>query len=274
MRNLLIILLLGFMSITVRGQLEVGLFGGGSFYMGDLNPSVPFLQTNPAIGLLARYNLNSRWVARLSGYQGVLTGDDDVSGFLPQRSLSFRSGITELAGIMEFHFLPYYNGSMKEYWTPYLFGGAAMLYHRPQRNEQDLRDFGTEGQNDRGQLPITEARDRYSYFAFSIPFGMGIKYSFSKRISATIEWGMRKTFVDYIDDVSTTYYLDALDNPDVIDNTNREDALYSDPLLEHNALMQRGNSKTTDWYSFAGLTLTYYIDMINRNKCSDFEERY
>jgi len=273
MRNVLIILLLGFMSISGKAQLEVGVFGGGSYYIGDLNPSVPFMQTGPAFGLLARYNLNSRWVARLSGYQGVIKGDDDVSGFLPDRSLSFKSGISELAGIMEFHFLRYYNGSMKEYWTPYLFGGLAMLYHRPQRNEQDLKDFGTEGQNDRADLPSGESRSQYSYYSMSIPFGMGVKYSFSKRISATIEWGMRKTFTDYLDDVSTTYYVNAL-NPNPTLPVTQEELEYSDPLMNHDAMMQRGNSKTNDWYSFAGITLTYYIDMINRNKCSDFETRY
>ena len=274
MRNLLIVVLLGFMSITVKGQLEVGAFAGGSFYMGDLNPNVPFRQTNPAFGILARYNLNSRWVARLSGYQGILTGDDDVTNFLPERSLSFKSGISELAGIMEFHFLPYFNGSMKEYWTPYLFGGAAMLYHRPQRNEKDLRDFGTEGQNNRGDLPATENRDEYSYFVLSIPFGMGVKYSFSERISATVEWGMRKTFTDYLDDVSQTYYLNVLSGDNTNNDVSQEEIEYSDPLLNHNAMMQRGNSKTNDWYSFAGITLTYYIDMINRNKCSEFQEQY
>jgi hypothetical protein len=273
MRKYIIILLVLFATPGLKAQLEVGFFGGTSFYMGDLNPNIPFLQPDFAYGVLARYNFSSRWAAKMNLYQGVIHGDDEVSNFQSERALTFRSGITELGGTMEFHFLPYFNGSMRSYWTPYLFAGAAMVYHRPQRNETDLRDYGTEGQyNTQFLLPPDTERPEYSYYSFSIPFGIGLKYSFSKRISASLEWGMRKTFTDYLDDVSTTYYTSAAL---VSQGTQEyEDLLYSDPNLSHEPNMQRGNSQTNDWYSFAGLTITYFIDLRNRNKCSDFEESY
>ena len=261
---LVFILLTG---MGAQAQMEVGLFAGGSYYMGDLNPNLPFLQTKPAYGVIGRYTINSRWAGRMHFYKGVLTADDKVSNFLPDRSLSFKSGINELAGAIEFHFLPYYIGSLKSYWTPYLMVGGALLYHRPQLNERDLKDFGTEGQNNTAFLNGAD-RPQYSYFAFSIPFGMGVKYSFSEKISTSIEWGMRKTFTDYLDDVSTTYYLPSTLDPSDPDYANQG---YSDPNRDHEPLMQRGNSKTNDWYAFAGITLTYYIDLRNRNKCSDFE---
>ncbi|MFU8843400.1 MAG: DUF6089 family protein [Bacteroidales bacterium] len=266
-------LLLPFFFITLSGaaQLELGFFGGGSFYMGDLNPSVPFLQTRPAFGVLSRYNFSSRWVAKVNLYQGKIVGDDEVSDFQPDRALSFESGITEFGGVMEFHFLPYFIGSMRNYYTPYLFGGIAAVFHRPKRDEKDLRDFGTEGQNNTTFLEPGTTRPEYSYTVLAIPFGMGIKYSFSHRISASIEWGMRKTFFDYLDDVSTTYYLPSNLDPGHPDYPNQ---LYSDPNRIHEPMMQRGNSKTTDWYSFAGITLTYYLDLRNRNKCSEFQDHY
>ena len=260
-----------FIVLSSSAQLELGVFGGGSFYMGDLNPSIPFLQTKPAFGVLSRYNFNSRWVAKANLYQGNIAGDDDVSGFLPERELPFESGITEFGGVMEFHFLPYFNGSMRNFYTPYLFGGMAVLFHRPKRDEKDLRDFGTEGQNNSTFLEPGTSRPEYSYVILSIPFGIGIKYSFSHRIAASVEWGMRKTFFDYLDDVSTTYYLPSNLDPGHPDYQNQ---LYSDPNRIHEPMMQRGNSKTTDWYSFAGLTLTYYLDLRNRNKCSEYQDRY
>lgn len=273
MRKLIIIFLVLIASAGAKAQLEVGLFAGTSYYMGDLNPNIPFLQSEFAYGFLARYNLSSRWAMKMNVYQGKIRGDDDVANFIPDRGLSFSSGITELGGTMEFHFLPYYNGSLRSYWTPYLFAGAAMVYHRPKRNEADLRDFGTEGQyNTQYLLPPDTERPEYSYYSFSIPFGMGVKYSFSKRIAASLEWGMRKTFTDYLDDVSTTYYTSV----DLVTQGSDEydDLVYSDPTLSHQPNMQRGNSKTNDWYSFAGLTITYFIDLRNRNKCSDFEQNY
>ncbi|MBE0654932.1 MAG: hypothetical protein IH594_14115 [Bacteroidales bacterium] len=275
MRKLKLFILLMIITISGSAQLEIGVFGGGSFYMGDLNPNIPFLQTNLAYGLLARYNLSSRWAAKINLYQGTLAGDDAVSKFLPERSLSFTNDITEFGANMEFHFLSYYNGSMKEYWTPYLFAGLALLYQNPQLDQKDLKDFGTEGQNDVSYLEalIGEKVDRpgYNNFVISIPFGMGIKYSFSEKIAASLEWGMRKTFFDYLDDVSTTYYLPADLDPSDPDYQLQQ---YSDPNGNHDPWMQRGNSSTTDWYSFAGITITYYIDLRNKNKCSDFETRY
>ncbi|MEZ5197745.1 MAG: DUF6089 family protein [Bacteroidales bacterium] len=238
--------------------------------MSDINPSVPFMQSSLAYGLIGRYTLNSRWVGRVNLYKGILAGDDKVAGYLPDRSLEFKSNIWELAGIMEFNFLPYFTGSKKNFWTPYLFGGAALLYHRPKVGNTDLRDKYTEGQNNTAFLN-GESRPDYSYYTFSIPFGMGVKYSFSRRIAASLEWGMRKTFTDYIDDISTTYYLPANLSPG---DDNYVAQGWSDPNRDHDPLMQRGNAKTNDWYSFFGLTLTYNINLTNRNKCSDFENRY
>lgn len=265
-----------FILVSVSGakaQLEVGLFGGTSFYMGDLNPNTPFLKPDLAYGLLARYNLSSRWAMKGNVYQGTIHGDDAATGFWPGRELTFDSRITEFAGTFEFHFLPYFNGSMRSYWTPYLFAGAAIVNHKPTREGTDLRDFGTEGQyNTLHLVPPDTDRPEYSYYSFSIPFGVGIKYSISKKIAAALEWGMRKTFTDYLDDVSTTYFTSA----DLASQGTEEyeSLLYSDPTLSHQPNMQRGNSKTNDWYSFAGLTITYYFDLRKRNKCSDFEERY
>lgn len=272
MRNFILLIFISFASLSLHAQLEVGIFGGGSFYMGDLNPTKPFHQSGVSYGLIARYNLSGRWTGRLHAYQGTIAGDDEKSGWKPERSLAFTSGINELAGIIEFHFLPYYNGSMKNFWTPYIFGGFALLYHKPEISEKELRDFGTEGQNYPGDLWDNATRDSYSYYVFSIPFGVGVKYSFSKHIGASVEWGMRKTFTDYLDDVSTTYYLNSSEiGPD---DPSYSDLQYSDPNMNHEAGMQRGDSKTDDWYSFFGLTLTYHINLINRNKCSDFQNKY
>ena len=83
---------------------------------------------------------------------------------------------------------------------------------------------------------------------------------------------MRKSWTDYIDDISYTYYASSSGTSPSDDGY--EDLLYSDPNLDHEPNMQRGNSKNNDWYSFAGLTLTYNINLKNRNKCSEFQTGY
>ncbi|MBN2173223.1 MAG: hypothetical protein JW731_03775 [Bacteroidales bacterium] len=270
MKKLLIIFSLVMISFGANAQLDIGGFFGTSFYMGDLNPDYPFLESNLAYGAVARYNINSRWAIRINGFKGVITGDDERSKFFEERSLRFKSSIWELGGTFEFNFLQYYTGSLKDYYTPYLFAGFALLYNRPKIGNIELREKSTEGQDDPSQLVPYEARPKYSYFNLSIPFGIGFKYSFSKRISASFEWGMRKTFSDYIDDVSTTYYQSA---SNLVPGTEEyNDLQFSDPNLNHEPNMQRGNSKTKDWYSFAGLTITYSVNLKNRNKCSEFQE--
>jgi hypothetical protein len=75
---------------------------------------------------------------------------------------------------------------------------------------------------------------------------------------------MHKTFTDYIDDISTTYYLEGskITPTDITAN-------YSDPTKDHKPGMERGNAKTMDWYSFSGAALTYKFDIRGKKKCKD-----
>ncbi|MBN3036458.1 MAG: outer membrane beta-barrel protein [Bacteroidales bacterium] len=245
--------------------LEAGVFAGGSYYIGDLNPYYHFYQSQLTLGLVGRYNIDSRWTIRLAVNRGALRADDESTGFMEERMLRFNMNITEVAGIFEFNFLNYYTGSIRNFFSPYIFGGIGLFYGKPKVDQRELRELGTEGQNIN-----FESRERYLFTNFCLPFGMGVKYSFSKRICMTAEWGMRKTFTDYLDDVSTTYFLD----PELLEPGDEDYAtlVFSDPTLSHKPLQQRGNSKTMDWYAFAGLTLTYQINLVPRGKCSEFQE--
>lgn len=250
-------LLIGFQINGKSQDLEIGLFGGGSYYNGEINPGKPFMQTKMAYGLLARYNLNKRMALRLNAYRGTLTGDDAVAKYKEDRGLSFTSDITDLSVIFEFNFLPFFVGSEKSYWTTYIFGGASVFFFNPKAGGVELREIGTEGQN-----IGFEGREKYSLTGFSIPFGLGLKYSLTKRIGIGLEWGMHKTYTDYIDDISSTYYL----NGSSIDPENTAGVL-SDPTLSHGVYEQRGNPEKNDWFSFAGLSITYKFNLQSRARC-------
>ena len=65
-------------SIPASSQtLELGLFGGGSYYLGELNTAYHFNETQLAFGALARFNLNPRWSLKGSWYRGQVQGDDN-----------------------------------------------------------------------------------------------------------------------------------------------------------------------------------------------------
>ncbi|MFZ4563705.1 MAG: hypothetical protein ACOYNU_10035, partial [Bacteroidales bacterium] len=106
----------------------------------------------------------------------------------------------------------------------------------------------------------------YASFNFSIPFGLGAKFSLASRLGLQVYWEMHKTFTDYLDDVSTTYYLDG---PSI--NPNDQQSMLSDPTRNHTPGMQRGNEKNNDWYSVLGISITYKFNILSSKKCRDLK---
>lgn len=242
-----------------KKSVELGVFLGGSYYIGDLNPIRHFDQfTKPAGGLVCRYNFNPRLAARANFLLGRVEAHDEFSPFTgqQQRNLSFQSSITEFSTQLEFNFLNYEIGDEKAKFSPYLFGGIAGFSFEPEGQYYDewvsLKPLATEGQG----LPGSTAKS-YKLFQISLPFGVGVKINVAKNMSLGLEWGMRKTFTDYLDDVSTRYYdpkkLEANKGTlsvAMADQSKGVDAGYN------NIGRQRGNPTTKDWYSFAGAVLT------------------
>jgi hypothetical protein len=247
--------------VGVRGQksLEVGLTAGTTYYLGDINPYLHFLRPKVAYGALVRLNFSTRWTARLTGIIGKVEGDDNILNYVENRGLRFRTNIFDISAVGEFNFFDYFTGSKKNNWTPYIYGGVGVIIYNPKVDGTDLRSLGTEGQN-----VGFNGRSQYGKFAVTVPFGVGFKFSLNRRISATVEWGMRKTLTDYLDDVSTTYYLYGSE----IDPAST-DQLLSDPTRSHEPYQERGNSGTDDWVGFAGITLTYKINLLGNRRCPD-----
>jgi len=260
----LVAFILFLVPFSVIGQsIEVGLTGGGSYYIGDLNPSKHFLGTDFAFGAVARYNQNTRWAFKFNVLYAKVKGSDQTSGFQPDRGLSFESTVLEAGAHAEFNFLSYFTGSKRNSISPFIFAGLSLIYFNPTSGGTALRSLGTEGQN-----VGFDGRKAYSTISAAIPFGIGVKFSLSKRLCLTAEWGMRKTFTDYLDDVSKTYYLDGASiNPD------DPGQLLSDPTRTHQPYMQRGNSRTKDWFDYSGLTLTYKFNLRKATTCKDYQTK-
>jgi hypothetical protein len=240
---------------------DLGIMGGVTYYVGDLNPAMPFRMSKPAFGILYRQNFNSRISLRVHGLFGTVAGDDAISKANLDRDLNFESKITETGLQLEINFFEYYIGSKMHPITPYLFGGVAFTMFKPLGNVQganvELQPLKTEGQ-----------ASPYDLYTISMPFGLGVKYSVSKLFGVGAEWGMRRTTTDYLDDVSKTFYLDLQGSSSA---TATVAELASDPTLTHNNGMQRGNSRDTDWYSFAGVSVTVKIRMLGKERCLDHQ---
>lgn len=251
---------------------EIGFMIGGSYYVGDLNPKKHFLQTKLAGGILYRYNFSPRWTLRASALLGNLEASDSKSQANVERNLSFRSYIFDFSTVVEFNFLPYILGDKKHFISPYIFAGVSVFNFNPQAlydsKWYSLHQYGTEGQG----TTIQGVSKPYSLTQIGIPFGLGVKISPAKFMSLGLEWGIRKTFTDYLDDVSGKYV-----DPVVLAAENTEIAAkLADRSLTTQGLntgLDRGNANTKDWYVFTGLTATFRIKGKSA-KCAAYKQSY
>ncbi len=294
----IILLTTSLFSQSLPRRHEIGLFGGASYYSGDLNENAVIGELNPSFGVVYRYLYNERWAFRIHGMRGTISGDDaNNKKELRSRNLMFRSPVTEFGVMAELNFLPFSPGDRGKNFTPYIFGGVAVFSFNPMARYEgpwsrttpgdpyvgwyELQPLGTEGQGS------TEYPDRqpYSLTQVSIPFGMGIKWSISPSFGIGLEWGMRKTFTDYLDDVSTTYV-----DPSVLSAENTEIAMflanrsfeigggeehgnqYPVDAAKEMTGMQRGNSESDDWYSFLGITISFNIRGSRAEICPAYKD--
>ena len=251
---------------------ELGLYGGVSYYLGDLNPGKQFFMVRPGVGLVYRFNPSRRFTWQFHGIYSSVQAYDSLSNndYQVNRNLSFRSRIIEVAGSLQFNFFDYEIGNSETPATPYIFAGLALYNFNPTAEMDgdwvELRPLGTEGQGSE----LKSAPKPYSLLGVSIPFGIGFKFHAMGRLGVSIEWGIRKTYTDYLDDVSTTY----VDQNVLYANKGLDAALFADRTLlnpgNSNLNRQRGNSTTNDWYSFAGVTLSYKLST-GRSVCAAYK---
>lgn len=177
------------------------------------------------------------------------------------RNLSFATNIWELHAAAEYHFL----GMDTRVFSPYVFGGLAAFHYNPYAFDATgtkvfLKPLSTEGQG------IAEYPDRkpYNLIQMAVPFGLGVRMMVNDRIDIGAEFGYRKTFTDYIDDVSRSYIdpnlLLAQRGPKAVEMSYRTPELpnhTTDPYPVD--LEKRGSPKYKDNYYFLGLTFSYRI---------------
>jgi opacity protein-like surface antigen len=252
--------------------IEVGPHFGASSYVGELNAWrhlgqwkwKEFNQFNYDWGVLARYNPNTRWAFRFDYTRGKVRACDSIAAWRPEADLNFQSTFNDFAVVVEFNFLDYYTGHIQNTISPYIFGGVSMFFFdtKPftriaEVDEKSLIDFETECLLDEdGNLKQANKKN----LSFSIPFGVGCKFSLSKHLGATVEWRMHYTFTDYLDDVSGVYPED--NEHVVVSNYD-----LTDPTGTFHAKQQRGNTQNNDWYGLLNLSLTWKFVIPNASAC-------
>lgn len=243
---------------TTASRSELGFMVGGTYYIGDINPFMPYRNTHLSGGVLYRFTLNPRTTFRTNLLYGKLSGDDSQSKLEPnrERNLSFETHLWELAGGIEFNYFPFQIGHDRYNGTGYILAQIGLFRMNPTAigengNDVELQPLGTEGQG----TSLTN-RGRYSLTQLCIPLGVGARMSLGDRASINFEVGLRKTFTDYIDDIGSDFYADR----EVLAQENGPlAASMSNRSLSNNRFAQRGDSATKDWYFFSGMMITFRL---------------
>ena len=250
----------------VVSNMEIGIMGGGSYYLGDIN-SKHFDYMMPSGGIVIRKNIDRRVVIKSELVLGNIRADDARNRndtMKLNRNLHFRSPIYELSGQVEFNFLPYETGNSLYPFTPFIFVGVSLFRFNPKAEANngewvELQPLGTEGQG----TTSFQDRKKYALTQFSIPMGGGFKIAINKTFNIILEYGIRKTFTDYLDDVSTSYIGGNLIDMSPL-GIEMSDKSLNGPQAKD---FQRGDSKDKDWYAFTGITLSFKI-LSEKERCN------
>jgi hypothetical protein len=267
MRKLFLLCLLFPVVSLAQQRIHLTLFGGFSNYQGDLQDrTFTFDQSNGAFGVGVKYDLTSHISIRSAFNYGRIQGDDKLNKpILQARNLSFQTRILELNLLGEYVFF-----DLNEHrFSPYVFGGIAVFRFNPYAhdtlgNKVFLQPLSTEGQG----LSAYPDRKPYKLTQFAVPFGAGIKWRINENAVLGYEFGLRKTFFDYLDDVSSTY-VDATAlalerGPKAVEMSYRGGEVKTgNPVYPADGTI-RGGSKFKDWYYFTGITLAIAINTGDR----------
>ncbi len=206
---------------------EAGFVFGPSNFLGDLGGNVgkgtTFIKDNnfPETKVMFGGHLSiypRDWYGiRIDMNFGSLAGDDAIikgKGGAEEarrvRNLSFKTNIFETFVAGEFYPTTFLEDDPSDVFhkiRPYGVLGVGVFHFNPQGIDPAtgqwvyLRPLHTEGEG----FKDFPGRKEYSLWQLNIPMGVGIKYWLSENFSLGLEVIHRKTFTDYIDDVSTTY---------------------------------------------------------------------
>ena len=196
---------------------EVGVFLGGSNFIGDVGETTYISPNSLAIGGIYKWNRSPRHSFRFSFIYSELEANDLKSDDprRQERGYKFNNHIIEASLGIEFTFFDFNLHDGKNKATPYLYSGISAAYHD---------NFFFTGQ---GQF----TSENTSSMAYGIPMILGVKVKFMESFVLGAEIGARYTFSDEIDG--------------------------SVPDAKELEAFSFGNLNNNDWYVFTGMTLTY-----------------
>jgi hypothetical protein len=270
--------------LTAGNYFEAGITVGPMVFLGDLGGhygvGTTFLKdynmnaTKLCYGLYLEAHPSELIGVRLSANFGSVEGDDnyivnkggeEVARL--QRNLNFKSSITEANLMLEVTPTVLFEEQPTDVvgrLRPYGLIGVGVFHFNPMGQYIDpntsqttwvyLQPLHTEGEG------FVTGRNNYNLTQLNIPMGFGLKYYVSQKVNVALELLYRKTFTDYIDDVSTTFVDPAVLQANLPNGTSQIAIAMSNksPLLgipgsNYNPGDKRGDPTQNDAYFTLGL---------------------
>lgn len=170
--------------LAIHAQIhEIGIFVGGSNYIGDVGPTTYVSPNEPALGLLYKWNKSPRHSYRFSYTQSKITSNDldSEEAGRNQRGYRFENSIKEVSLGLEFNFFDFNLHEMRNKITPYIYSGISYFRY------------------DELYVLSGVTRKDKSTGSFAIPMNLGIKSNITPNFILAAEVGARYTLTDNLD---------------------------------------------------------------------------
>ncbi|PKQ43741.1 type IX secretion system protein PorG [Confluentibacter flavum] len=163
---------------------ELGVYVGGSNFIGDIGATNYISPNQLAFGAVYRWNRSSRHSYRATLIFTDLEGDDLKSDDprRTQRGDDFTNKIIEASVGMELTFFDFDLHSGEKLSTPYLYSGITVANYDDYYFQNGV-----------------QTSENGSSWAFGIPMAIGFKTTFIDNFVLSVEVGARYTFTDAID---------------------------------------------------------------------------
>lgn len=224
--------------------------GGKDFY-GSNDPSdIDYSDIRYAIGGGLDWNNGKGFSMGVNAFYSRLSANDSETDWdRKYRMLHVRTDLIETNFKLQYTFPKTMSGLAGVYFNV----GGGVTFFKPMAEWNgiwyDLRPMGTEGQN------IDPTREPYKKFSPVIPFGFGKRFALRNGMNIAIDVSLRKSFTDYLDDVSTVY----ADTNLILANAGVAAAHFSNPSNNEDGVgrigKERGNPNNFDNYFLFGLKL-------------------
>ncbi len=221
---------------------------GMSTYYGDICEGWDCYEFRHSLALGAYYRYNPRFCFKLDAFWTRLANSDKI--YKAERNLGFRTDVYELSASAMYDIFPFeHHFEQRRTIEPYVHAGIGLAYFNPMGQLDgkwyNLHQYQTEGKS-------------YSRLTPVIPFGVGLRTRLRHDLNISLEFTYRKTFTDYLDDVSGKNYKNP--NTFVGGSTSTAAQLSDKTDFGYYPDKVRGNPNRKDGYFTFNFRIEYMIE--------------